>query len=142
MDRQVVLALWKPVWHERDQSLVLGQQQRIWFCRRCAPSTDVDGNSVSLVLYNQSVEPQNRELRFATIVHLKNDVLGELKRVDADGLDYTFETVSEVKWIVNAEEEPGVIYDSDLRVADWSVWLTLSDVSEPVALGGDDGSTE
>ena len=142
MDRQVVLALWKPAWHERDQSLVIGQQQRIWFCRTSVPSTDVDGNSVSLTLYNQSVEPQTRELRFATIVHLKNDVLGELKRVDADGLDYTFETASGVEWIVNAEEEPGVIYDSDLRVADWSVWLTLSDVSDPVALGGDDGSTE
>ena len=59
--------------------------------------------------------------------------LGELLKIDTDGLDYIFFPAGSEEIVVNAEEEPGSTYDSDLEVSDWSVLVKLAEVSEPVA---------
>jgi len=66
-------------------------------------------------------------------VEIRHQELGELLRVDTDGLDYIFFPANNEEIVVNAEEEPGSTYDSDLEVADWSVLVKLVEVSEPVA---------
>ena len=55
-----------------------------------------------------------------------------MQRVDTEGLDYIFYPVDGTEFVVNAEEDPGVIYDEEeLVVDDWSVIVTLADVSSP-----------
>lgn len=131
--QQVFLALWRPAWHEMDQSLSVGEHGRFWFDRSHGPSADVADHGVTFVFYNQSMSHQGSEVRCATIVDLKHDQLGALSRIDTDGLDYVFQTTDGREVIVNAEEEPGALYDSDLQVPGWNVWVTISNVTEPVA---------
>ncbi len=131
--QQVFLAIWRPAWHEMDQSLFVGEHRRLWFDRSHRPAADVADRGVRFVFYNQLMSHQDSEVRYATIVDLKHDQLGALSRVDADGLDYVFQTNDGREVIVNAEEEPGALYDSDLQVPEWNVWVPLSDVTDPVA---------
>jgi hypothetical protein len=63
---------------------------------------------------------------------MRHPVLGELLRVDADGLDYIFFPVDGDEVVVNAEEEPGVTYDTSNEISEWSVIVKLTEVSEPM----------
>ena len=49
------------------------------------------------------------------------------------GLSFTAYLPVDLRVIVNAEEEPGLAYDLDPPISDWSIGVTLSDVSEPIA---------
>lgn len=126
-------ALWTPGWYELDQTLVLGERQKFWFfqdppdeCRKVADNLD-------LVFYNQLDSSKNCNVRYAKIVEMSHPELGELLRVDTDGLDYIFFPANGEEIVVNAEEEPGSTYGEGVEVADWSVLVKLEEVSEPVA---------
>jgi len=54
-------------------------------------------------------------------------------RVDTDGLDYVFALANGEEVMVNAEEEPGQTYDDDCQIENWSVIVTLKEVSEPIS---------
>ena len=58
--------------------------------------------------------------------------LGQLVRVDTDGLDYIFFPIEGEEVVVNAEEEPGTTGEGEVFVEDWTVFVTLREVSEPV----------
>ncbi len=125
-------AIWTPGWYELDQSLVVGQNQRFWFFQT-PPSTGND-EPIDLVFFNQMASSANSQVRSARILDIEHTELGPLQRIDTDGLDYIFYPIEGNEVVVNAEEEPGTIYDDDdLKISDWSVLVTLADVSEPVA---------
>jgi hypothetical protein len=84
------------------------------------------------VFYNQLDSAKNCNVRYAKIEGIHHPQLGQLMRVDTDGLDYIFFPVEGEEIVVNAEEDPGSTYDSGVQVDDWSVLVSLSDVSEPV----------
>ena len=66
---------------------------------------------------------------------MEHSEFGPLNRVDTDGLDYIFYPMDGNEFVVNADEEPGAIYDDEDRgskIDDWSVVVTLSDVSSPL----------
>ena len=89
--------------------------------------------NVDLVFYNQLDSTKNCTVRYAKIVEMYHPQIGPLHRVDTDGLDYIFFPVDGEEIVVNAEEEPGSTYDGQVVVDDWSVFVKLADVSEPVA---------
>ena len=125
-------ALWTPGWYELDQSLVVGQHQRFWFYTTPPIYSNVDID-VDLVFFNQLSSAAKNQVRYARILDIEHPELGPLQRVDTDGLDYIFYPIDGPEFVVNAEEEPGSIYDNDtFSVDDWSVYVTLADVSEPV----------
>jgi hypothetical protein len=128
-DQLFYQAVWKPGWHELDQSLFVGQRSRFRFQ---VPEDGQLGSQGPLVFCNQATSPQYSRLRDAKVVSLKHPKLGPLERIDTDGLDYVFETVEGRTFLVNAEEEPGVIYDSEIHINDWSVWATLADIEDNV----------
>ena len=127
---QTLKAIWTPSWYELDQSLAVGIKQKFWFFQdkpTFSASQDVD-----LVFFNQLDSEVNSVVRFAEIVDIHHDVLGPLTRVDTDGLDYIFVPVEGSEIFVNAEEEPGNAYDTEFEIDDWTLLVTLQNVSEPI----------
>ncbi len=117
-------AIWTPGWYELDQTLVLGERQKYWFFQTPPEEFKAiggDAANVDLVFYNQLDSTKNRLVRYAKVVEMRHPVLGELLRVDTDGLDYIFFPVEGGEVVVNAEEEPGVTYDDSNDIRDWSV---------------------
>ena len=126
-------ALWTPGWYELDQTLVLGERQKFWFFQTPPDECQAMAEEVDLVFYNQLDSTKNCNVRYAKIVEMHHPELGQLLKIDTDGLDYIFFPVDGEEIVINAEEEPGLAYDSELVVNDWSVFVKLADVSEPVA---------
>lgn len=126
-------ALWTPGWYELDQSLVVGERQKFWFFQTPPDECKTLGENVDLVFYNQLDSTRNCTVRYAKVVEMHHPQLGQLLRVDTDGLDYIFFTTEGEEIVVNAEEEPGTTYQGNFDVDDWSVFVTLAEVSEPVA---------
>lgn len=124
-------AIWTPGWYEMDQSLAVGIKQKFCFFREM-PQSEFMGEPIDLVFYNQLDSDCNSLVRFAHVVEIYHDQLGQLTHIDTDGLDYIFVTAEGTDVVVNAEEEPGSTYNSDLDIEDWSVLVTLDHVSDPI----------
>ena len=123
-------AIWNPSWYELDQSLAMGIKKKFWFFQE--KPADAQTSDADLVFFNQLDSEINSVVRFAEIVEIYHPILGTLARVDTDGLDYIFVPIEGSEIYVNAEEEPGKTYDSDVEVDDWSLVVTLQNVSEPI----------
>jgi hypothetical protein len=95
---------------------------------------EVGGGPLDFQFFNRTISETHQPLfRFARVLEILHPVLGPLERVDTSGLDYVFKPVGSDEIFVNAEEEPGVAYDFDQPISDWSLLVTLDDVSEPQA---------
>lgn len=138
-------ARWEPRWRRLDQSLQVGQHGRWWFYRTGEqhsgsgqtvhhPESGATNAGVPLQLYNRLVSREYpNEVREATVIAIEHPWLGLLARVDTSGLDYVFRTLNGEEYFVNAEEDPGVVYDSpDLDVTDWSLTVTFQNLSRPL----------
>ena len=125
-------AIWVPGWYELDQSLVLGERQKYWFYDVPPLDCVAVADQVDLVFYNQLASAANFHVRYATIEEMNHPKLGRLQRVDTDGLDYIFVPVVGEEVVVNAEEEPGVAQTNEVVIDDWSIFVSLVDVSEPL----------
>ncbi len=130
-------ALWTPGWYELDQTLVIGERQKFWFFQSPPQDCKTLAEEVDLVFYNQLDSTKNCNVRYATIVEMRHPDIGQLVRVDTDGLDYIFFPFEGEEIVVNAEEEPGKTYEGDAQVDDWTVFVLLADVSDPVTADSD-----
>lgn len=147
-------ALWRPGWYKLDQPIGIGQFGRFAFFApehsslaaesrgSQAPASgqpedlnqEFAGGTLDLQFFNRTISDTQQPLfRFARVLEIVHPTLGPLERVDTSGLDYVFKPVGGEEIFVNAEEEPGVAYDFDEAVTDWSLLVTLDDVSEPAA---------
>ena len=127
-------AIWIPGWYELDQTLVLGQRQKFWFFESPPESMATENaDDGGLVFFNKSDVSENCVARFARIDEVSHPQLGAILRVDTDGLDYIFFPVEGEEVIVNAEEEPGLAYEMEPPISDWSLQVKLSEVSDPVS---------
>ncbi len=131
----VVRGVWVPGWHRLDQSVELGQSGRFWFhASQSGLTNSVDQpGPATLSFFNclDSAERQS-EVRSAKVIGIWHPELGALQRIDTAGLDYAFWTAAGEELIVNAEETPGEIYDTDLKIGQWEVEVLLCDVSAPL----------
>ena len=124
-------AIWTPSWYEMDQTLVVGMKSKFWFFQD-KPSQQLADENFDFVFFNQLDSETNSEMRFASVAEIHHEVLGPLSRIDTDGLDYIFTTVDGEDIVVNAEEEPGKTYEGEFEVDDWTVVVSLLEVSEPI----------
>lgn len=147
-------ALWRPGWYKLDQPIGVGQFSRFAFfapehsslgSQRSVTSDqagtsqadlnqEFTGSPLDLQFFNRTISETHQPLfRFARVLEIVHPILGPLERVDTSGLDYVFKPVGGEEIFVNAEEEPGVAYDFEQPISDWSLLVTLDDVSEPQA---------
>ena len=123
-------AVWRPSWYEMDQSIAVGSDSRFCFYQD-SRGQGLD-EEIDFSFFNQLDSDANSETRFATVAGICHSVLGPLSRVDTDGLDYIFTLLDGTDVVVNAEEEPGKSYDDGIEIEDWSVVVSLVNVSEPL----------
>jgi hypothetical protein len=134
----IQIAIWQPRWHRNDQSLQVGKQSRLWFFPSESGQTqqlvEMGWPENAFLLFNRTVSSSHApESRTAVIVGIEHPVLGQLESIDTSEFDYVFRTVEGVEFIVNAEEEPGLMYDTEQPViTDWTMTITLMHLSDPV----------
>lgn len=133
-DQTTKKALWVPGWYELDQSVAVGQNERLWFYLDPPDSNSsaLEGESYDFVFFNQLSTVANCQIRVASVLSIDHPTLGSIERIDTDGLDYVFQLDGGERITVNAEEQPGKAYEGYQEVVDWSVMVLLGDVSEPV----------
>ncbi len=134
---ELQFALWQPRWHRLDQSVCVGQSGRWWFYANSGGAGEESDQSslANLQLFNRTVSAAAApEVRSAIVVGIEHPVLGQLSAISTDGLDYVFRSSSGSEYIVNADEQPGTVYDmDDLLVDDWTVRVTFMNLSAPLA---------
>ena len=101
---------WNAAWYELDQTIIVGDKD--WFY---LPS-DENNHSFFNELY-QSNSFIRKKLLIEKILH---PILGGVRGIVAIGLDYTIYLTDGTMLEVNAEEEPGQIYNSSLVIDDWT----------------------
>ena len=108
---------WTPYWYELDDSIIVGDID--WFCvsnnERFANNT-YGLNDVSFF-----------QLEIIDITH---STLGKIRGIVTIGLDYTIYLNDGNVIQVNAEEQPGTIYDSNYEVHNWTFDVSVKVIAE------------
>ncbi len=128
-------AAWIPGWYELDPQLEIGLEGEFIFFRNVP---DHLKGPEELVLYNSLFSPN--EMMFATgrITAIRHPELGVIRKVDTRGLDYTITSSDGTMLIVNAEENPGNIFENDQgrwvesqrQVTSWRFCIEFDNLSE------------
>lgn len=128
-------AVWIPGWYALDQSLEIGVEDEFVFWRVTAYTL---GNSRGLVFYNTVWHEGDGVFGTGRILTIRHPELGDIRKIDTRGLDYTITLMDGAELLVNAEEEPGKIFDgqpgdwteSKRVILDWQCAVTFDALSE------------
>jgi hypothetical protein len=101
-------AAWIPGWYELDQPLEVGDEGEYAFWR--VVPAHLQGRE-RLVFYNTLWNEKDAIWATGKIIRIYHQELGEVRKVDTEGLDYTIIMADGVELLVNAEEKPGKIYE-------------------------------
>jgi hypothetical protein len=117
-------ALWFPFWYELDQAIAVGSIAEFDFFHAAPVDIPAAGHPVFFRGdWNEKAQYYSSRRKVVSIYHGQ---LGQLRRVDTDGLDYRFTTMGGEVWVVNAEEAPGRVEEGRIdQIQEWSLWVTL-----------------
>ena len=128
-------AAWVAGWYELDQSLEVGLEAEFVFWRIVPDSLR---RPERLVFYNDIWHPEKGVFAQGKIAAIRHPELGEIRKVDTRGLDYKITLLDGTLLAVNAEEDPGKIYESESgawvqsprAISDWSFEVEFESISE------------
>ena len=131
----MVEVAWVPGWYELDPPLEVGLTDEFAFWQSVP---DHLRGAEHLVLYNDLWHPAAVVVARGTIAAIRHPELGAIRKVDTRGLDYTITLADDTELTVNAEEEPGKLYErageqwqvSPREVRDWRVIVVFASLSE------------
>ncbi len=107
---------WTLAWYELDETIIVGDTD--WFC------ITKDG-----FFSNARLRNEEKYIK-AEILNISHPVLGDIKGVITVGLDYTIYLNNGEIIEVNAEEDPGKIYDTRYDVKDWTFGVFVNVLEE------------
>lgn len=110
----MIRAAWVPGWYELDPVLEVGLSGEFAFFRVVPDSLR---GPEALILYNDLWHPRDFAVATGTISAIRHPELGEIRSVDTRGLDYTITLMDGTEILVNAEEDPGKMFEG--RLGDW-----------------------
>jgi hypothetical protein len=120
-------SLWRPAWYELDQSLEVGIEDDFAFCVETPAAGPVE---YELVFHNPLLMSRDAVVRRARILRINHPVLGDLQRIETEGLVYVFTLSSGEQVRVEAEESPGKVEGSPgsqiANVVTWDFDVTLA----------------
>lgn len=130
----VTRAEWQPGWYELDQAIAVGTTAEFAFF----PPLTQAKIDMRLLFYNTLWVPENAVVATGSVVCITHPKLGQLQRVETRGLDYTFVLPSGTELVVNAEEEPGRLYEKTdngwlpaaNQVDCWTLEVELANLTE------------
>lgn len=131
----MVHAAWIPGWYELDQPLEVGVEREFVFWRVVPHYLS---NSEGLVFYNTLWHEGDGVFGTGRILRIRHLELGDIRNIDTRGLDYTITLVDGSELLVNAEEEPGKMFEgrpgdwteSKRVILDWQCEVTFEALSE------------
>jgi hypothetical protein len=127
-------AAWVPGWYGLDQPLAVGLTGEFTFWRD--PPEDPRGGPERLVFYNTLLGSGEALIGSGSVVAISHAELGEIREVDtwSEPFEYAFHLADGTTLEVNAEEEPGRLYEgtgwSSRIVKDWRLSVELDSLSE------------
>jgi len=116
-------AIWYPFWYECDQAIAVGQVAVFDFFKT---PPDYVAHEGKRVFYHGSYGKDHQHLFEAIrlrILSVRHPQLGSIEAIDTKGLDYTFLMEDGRILEVNAEEEPGRVFESPAPVDDWLIYV-------------------
>jgi hypothetical protein len=136
MEGCMVVTAWVPGWYELDPWLEEGLTGDFAFW--LVVPEHLRG-SEALVLYNDLWRPEDAVFARGTIATIEHPELGVVRVVDTQGLDYTLHLADGTELLVNAEEEPGRLWervggkwvDSTRVVTNWRFAIRFASLAEP-----------
>ena len=126
-------AVWDPGWYNLDHSLVVGEADEYWF--HTTPPDWGDRMPAAAqggepIFFNSILFPNRASSRTIRVEALHHPELGELTSIKTERFGvYEFTERSGRVLEVEAEQGPGVCYDPEVRIDDWSVRVVLSDAA-------------
>ena len=128
-------AAWIPGWYALDQPVKVGLTSDFWFFKD--PRTEVlHRGPERLVFYNALWGSHAALGGSGTITRITSPELGDILEVDtkSEPFDYAFHLADGTTIEVNAEEQPGWVWDgtewSPPRVDNWHLTVELDSLSE------------
>ncbi|MCQ4088435.1 hypothetical protein [Saccharibacillus sp. JS10] len=103
-----MMTKWSPCWYELDQSIVVGDTD-YFYLQREQPA-----------FANGPASTEDREVE-AKILSISHQILGPIKGIVTEALEYSFFLEKGKVIRVNAEEEPGKVSSQQVNIQDWSV---------------------
>ncbi|MCH1931122.1 hypothetical protein L9G16_13105 [Shewanella sp. A25] len=121
-------ALWIPAWYERDPSIFVGVTEEFVFHQ--------PASNEALRFYS-GAEDAVAVKATGAISSIHHKVLGDIESVDAQGLDYTLVLKDGRRLLVNADDDPGLIYEwvddswqrSEMVIQDWQLDVKFTSLS-------------
>ena len=128
-------AFWIPGWYELDPLLEVGLEDEFAFWRAVP---EYLGCRDRLVFHNALWHPDEVLFASGKIIAIRHPELGEVRKVDTRGLDYTITMADGTELLVNAEEDPGKLYkgkpsawvESERVVSQWRFEVEFESLSE------------
>jgi hypothetical protein len=129
-------AAWVPGWYELDPPLSVGLSSEFAFWR-VVPDNLVGPEA--LVVYNTLWHPEDAIVCSGTIAAIYHPVFGAVQMIDTRGIDYTITLNNGTQLLVNAEEQPGKLFErangnwteSSRLVSDWRFVIEFESLTEP-----------
>jgi len=110
-----MIVKWEPSWYELDQSIVVGDTDLFYLSK---DNLYFASGLLSSGNYDCEVKAQ--------ILKITHPELGAIRGIITIGLDYSIYLNNRDVIIVNAEESPGKIYDSQYVVSEWGFDVQLN----------------
>lgn len=134
-DLDKMIAAWIPGWYELDQPIEVGMSAEFAFWRVVPVELR---ESQRLVFHNDLWHPEEAVVASGTISSITHSELGPIRKIDTQGLDYTIVLADGKEVVVNAEEEPGKIFEfvngewvqSSRQVTTWRFIVQFDSLSE------------
>jgi hypothetical protein len=131
----MVRVAWVPGWYELDPQLEVGLEGEFAFWR--AVPEHLRGPE-EFVLYNDLWHPGDGMFASGKITAIRHPELGEVRKVNTCGLDYAITLADGTEIVVNAEEDPGKMFEgkpgawveSKRVVSQWRFEVEFESLSE------------
>ena len=107
---------WTAAWYELDQTIIVGDKD--WFY--------LPSNENNHSFFNELYQSNSFIRKKLEIIRISHPVLGDVRGIVAIGLDYTIYLTDGTVLEINAEEQPGQIYNSSLIIDDWTFDVEVS----------------
>ena len=117
------IAIWYPYWYELDQSIEIGITAEFTFFIN--PPDYIDDQDLMVFFHGGGKDRDQYYSAFKRILTIRHRELGEIKKIDASGFDYTITLLDDTVYKVEAEETPGLVYDYPNKITDWRIYVEM-----------------
>ena len=118
-------AIWCPYWYELDQPIAVGEIRDLDFFKTPPDYVKNDGLRV---FYHGDWQEKCRSLYVTEkwrITNIEHPVLGRIRQIETDNLDYRFTMSDGQVLLVEAEESPGVVHGWPESMGDWRIFVEM-----------------